>query len=106
MSPRPKTGQNGDSPITRKKHTAEQIVKKLRVADQLRSEGKTTAQVARQLEISEQTFHRWKNRFGDMQGDQVKRLKELEHENSRLKKMVADQALDIDALKELNRGNF
>lgn len=92
--------------MTRKKHTAEQIVKKLRTADKLRAEGLMTAEVARRLEISEQTLHRWRNQYGDMKGDQVKRLKELEHENSRLKKMVAEMALDNEALKELARGNF
>jgi transposase-like protein len=61
---------------------------------------------ARQLEITESTWHRWRNQYGGMKADDAKRLKELEKENSRLKKIVADQALDIDMLKELNRGNF
>ncbi len=62
--------------------------------------------VARQLEVSEQTYHRWRNQFGGMKADDAKRLKELERENARLKRIVADQALDIDALREVSRGNF
>ncbi|MGB1583690.1 MAG: transposase [Solirubrobacterales bacterium] len=89
-----------------RKHTPEQIVKKLREAEKLRAEGMTIGQAAKQLGTTEQTLHRWKNQYGDLSKDQAKRLKELENENSRLKKMVADQALDIDALKELARGNF
>ncbi len=58
------------------------------------------------LEITEQTYYRWRNQYGGMKAADVKRLKELERENSRLKKIVADQALDIDMLKEVNRGNF
>lgn len=62
--------------------------------------------MCKHLEISEQTWHRWRNQYGGMKADDVKRLKELEKENMRLKKIVADQALDIDMLKELSRGNF
>jgi hypothetical protein len=58
------------------------------------------------LEVSEQTYHRWRNQFGGMKADDAKRLKELERENARLKRIVADQALDIDALREISRGNF
>jgi putative transposase len=60
----------------------------------------------RHLEITESTWHRWRNQYGGMKADDAKRLKELEKENVRLKRIVADQALDIDMLKELNRGNF
>ena len=66
----------------------------------------TFEDVCRHLEITESTWHRWRNQYGGMKADDVRRLKELERENSRLKKIVADQALDIDMLKELNRGNF
>jgi transposase-like protein len=58
------------------------------------------------LEVTEQTYYRWRNQYGGMKADDAKRLKELEKENARLKRIVADQALDIDMLKELNRGNF
>ena len=89
-----------------RKHTAEQVIRKLREAERLAAEGKNVAEVARELEISEQTYSRWRNQYGGMKADDAKRLKELEKENTRLKKIVADQALDIDMLKELNRGNF
>ena len=62
--------------------------------------------MARHLEITESTWHRWRNQYGGMKADDAKKLKELERENVRLKRIVADQALDIDMLKELNRGNF
>jgi putative transposase len=87
-------------------HTPEQIIRKLAEGDKLLAQGKEIEEVARQLEISPQTFHRWRNQYGGMKADEAKRLKELEKENQRLKKIVADQALDIDMLKELNRGNF
>ena len=89
-----------------RKHTPEQIVKKLRDAEKLRAEGMTIGQAAKKLGTTEQTLHRWKNQYGDLSRDQAKRLKELETENGRLKKMVAEMALDNEALKELNRGNF
>ena len=80
------------------------MIRKLAEGDKLLAQGKTVEEVARHLEISEQTFHRWRNQYGGMKADDAKRLKELERENTRLKKIVADQALDIDMLKELNRG--
>lgn len=92
--------------MARKKHTPEQIVKKLREAEKHRAEGDTIGQAARKLGVTEQTLHRWKNQYGDLSKDQAKRLKELENENSRLKKMVAEMALDNEALKELARGKF
>ena len=88
------------------RHTPEQIIRKLREADRLLGEGADVAAVGRQLEVSEQTYHRWRNQFGGMKADDAKRLKELERENARLKRIVADQALDIDALREISRGNF
>jgi putative transposase len=89
-----------------KRHTPEQIVRKLREADQKLAAGVPIPEVARQLGISETTFHRWRNQYGGMKADATKRLKELEKENARLRKIVADQAMDIQILKEVNRGNF
>lgn len=91
---------------TRRRHTPEQVIRKLREADRLLAEGKTTADVARALEVSENTYHRWRNQYGGMKADDAKRLKELERENVRLKAIVADQALENRALKEVARGNW
>jgi putative transposase len=90
----------------KKRHTPEQIVRKLREAEAKLATGASLPQVARDLGISEATFHRWRNRYGGMNPSETKRLKDLEKENIRLKKLVAEQALDIDLLKEVNRGNF
>jgi putative transposase len=92
--------------MKRRRHTPEQVVRKLREADRLQGEGKELAEVLRHLEVSEQTLHRWRNQFGGMKAEGAKRLRELERENQRLKQVVADQALDIQALKEIGRGNF
>jgi putative transposase len=81
-------------------------VRKLREAEAKLATGASVPQVARDLGISEATFHRWRNRYGGMNPSETKRLKDLEKENIRLKKLVAEQALDIDLLKEVNRGNF
>ena len=89
-----------------KGYSPEQIVRKLRQAEGELANGSTIAAVARELGISEATFHRWRNRYGGMSSQEAKRPKELEKENARLKKLVAEQALDIDILKEVNRGNF
>lgn len=89
-----------------KGYSPEQIVRKLRQAEGKLATGSTIPEVARELGISEATFHRWRNRYGGMSSQEAKRLKELEKENVRLKKLVAEQALDIDILKEVNRGNF
>lgn len=83
-----------------------QIIRKLREADGLLAEGADIAQVARHLEVSEQTYHRWRNQYGGMKADDAKRLKELERENGRLKRIVADKELEIDVLREISRGNF
>jgi putative transposase len=90
----------------KKRHTPEQIVRKLRVAEAEMAAGASNPEVARKLGISEATFHRWRNQYGRMKSDDMKRLKELEKENARLKKIVADQAVDISILKEVSRGNF
>ncbi len=92
--------------MKRRHHTPEQIVRKLREADRLLSEGSSMVQVCKHLEITEQTYYRWRNQYGGMKADDTKRLKKLERENSRLKKIVADLVLDIGMLKEVNRGNF
>jgi len=90
----------------KKRHSPEQIVRKLREAEAELAAGVSSPEVARKLGISEATFHRWRNQYGGMKADATKRLKELEKENARLKKIVADQAVDISILKEVSRGNF
>jgi hypothetical protein len=92
--------------MKRHRHTPDQIVRKLRVGEQMLNEGKDLAEVVRHLEISEQTWHRWRAAFGGLKATDARRLRELEGENKRLKKLVADQALDIDMLKEVAKGNF
>jgi putative transposase len=92
--------------MKRRRHTPEQVIRKLREADRMLAEGKTTGEVCRQLEVSEATYHRWQRRFGGIKGEEVKRLKELERENARLKRIVADQALEAQALREVARGNW
>jgi transposase len=92
--------------MSRRRHTPEQIVRKLREADRLLSEGMELPEVFKHLEVAEATYHRWRNQYGGMKADDVKRLKELETENQRLKRIVADQALNIAALNEVNRGNW
>lgn len=90
----------------RRRHTPEQVIRKLREADRLLGEGQEVAAVAKQLEVSEQTLQRWRQRYGGMKAEDAKRLKELERENGKLKRMVADQLLEIDALKEIAKGNW
>jgi transposase-like protein len=92
--------------MKRRRHTPEQIVRKLAEGEKLLGEGRPIEEVARHLEITESTWHRWRNRYGGMKADDAKELRELRKENQRLNKIVADQALDIDMLAELNRGNF
>src|SRR5690606_26459052 len=89
----------------RKRHSAEQIVKKLRDADAMLAAGKSIGEVLQSLEISEATLSRWRAQYGGMKSEEAKRLKSLEEENNRLKKIVADQALDIQMLKEIAKGN-
>ena len=90
----------------RKRHTPEQIVKKLRDADAMLNAGKDLAAVVQTLEISEATFHRWRAQYGGMKSEEAKRLKQLEEENKRLKEIVADQQLDIRMLKHIAEGNW
>jgi len=89
-----------------KRHSPEQIIRKLREADTMLAAGRTIGQVVQSLEISEQTFHRWRNQYGGMKAQEAKRLKELEQENKRLKRLVADLTLDKDILQEVLEGNF
>ena len=89
--------------MKRRRHTPEQIVRKLREVERLLGEGQTIAEAAKRVEISEQTYHRWRNQYGGMKADDAKRLRELERENARLKRIVADKELEIDALKEIAR---
>jgi transposase-like protein len=92
--------------MKRKRHTPEQIIRKLREAEALLSSGRTVPEVARELGVSETTFHRWRNQYGGMKAEEARRLKELEKENARLKRIVAEQVLDISILKEVAKGNF
>jgi hypothetical protein len=92
--------------MKRRRHTLEQIVRKLHEADRLLTEGQDVPEVAKQLEVSEATHHRWRTQYGGLKADDVKRLKELEGENARLKRIVADKELQLEALKELGRGNW
>jgi transposase-like protein len=95
-----------DVTMKRHRHTPEQIVRKLREGDRLLNEGKDLAEVLRALEVSESSWNRWRNQYGGMKADEAKRLRELQRENARLKKIVADKTLEIDMLKELAEGNF
>jgi len=92
--------------VKRRRHTPEQIIRKLREAEKMLGEGKAVPEVAKALEVSEQTFHRWRNQYGGMKAEDVKRLKELEKENRELKQIVADKELDIRAYQEIAKGNF
>ena len=92
--------------MKRKRHDPEQVIKKLREADAMLASGKTIGQVCQALEVSEQTFHRWRNQYGGMKAGEAKRLKELEDQNKRLKKVVAELTLDKDILQEALKGNY
>ncbi len=92
--------------MKRRRHSPEQVIRKLREADRMLGEGKTVPEVARALEVSENTYHRWQRQFGGLKADDAKRLKELEKENARLKLIVADKELENRALKEVAKGNW
>ena len=92
--------------MAKKRYSAEQIINHLRQVEILISQGKTVREASRQIGITEQTYYRWRKEYGGMDVSQARRLKDLEKENQRLKKLVADQALDISILKEVGRGNF
>src|SRR6266545_2614238 len=99
-------GEEGLTWVKRRRHTPEQVIRKLREADRLLGEGKTVGEVARALEVSENTYHRWQRQYGGMKADDARRLRELERENARLKTIVADKELEVRALKEVAKGNW
>jgi transposase-like protein len=92
--------------MKRKRHSAEQIVKHLRDADQMLGEGKTVAQVCKKLGVTEVTYYRWRREYDGATRNQVKRLKELEKENSQLKRLLADQLVENRVLKDIAEGKF
>ena len=92
--------------MPRKVFKPEQIINRLRTAEVELSQGKTVVQVCKKIGITEQTYYRWRKEYGGMRTEQVKRLKDLEKENARLKKLVADLSLDNEILKEVASGNF
>lgn len=87
--------------MARRRHTPEQILAKLRDAEVMQADGLSTGEIAKRLEVSEQTYRRWRNQFGGLKGPEVKRLKELVKENSMLKRLLADQALENRVLKDI-----
>jgi transposase-like protein len=91
---------------TRKKHTPEQVVRKLATAGRMLNEGKDVADVCRELQVSEQTYYRWRNQFGGMNANDAKRLKDLERENATLQRLLADAELEKAARREISRGTF
>ena len=92
--------------MARKRFSAEQIISKLREAEVALAKGQTTSQVCKKLSIAEHTYYRWRREYGGLRIDQAKRLKELERENTKLKRLVADLSLDKAILKEAAEGNF
>lgn len=92
--------------MARKRHTAEEIVAKLRQVDVLIAQGRPVAEAVRSIGVTEVTYYRWRNEYGGLKGDQVKRLKELETENARLRRAVSDLTLDKLILAEAAKGNF
>jgi len=92
--------------MAKKRHTAEQIIDKLREAEVELGKGLKVPEVCRKLGVSQQTYYRWRSEYGGMRTDQARRLKELEKENARLKKLLADSELDKAILKEAASGNF
>jgi putative transposase len=92
--------------MARRSYSPEQIINKLREAEVMLSQGSTVAQASRKIGLTEQTYYRWRKEYGGMRLEQAKRLKELEKENSRLKRLVADLSLDNAILKEAARGNL
>jgi len=90
----------------RKRYSVEQIIAKLQEAEKLQAQGLTIPQACKRLQISDQTFYRWRLKYGALEEDEAQRLKALEQENARLKKIVAEQELDISMLKDLERGKM
>src|SRR5208282_6676351 len=99
-------GQGGQHKMKRRRHTPEQVIRKLAEGEKLLGEGKTVEEVVRHLEITESTWHRWRNQYGGMKADDAKELRELRKENAQLKKLLAEAELDKAMLKELAEGNF
>ncbi len=99
-------GKEEPATVKAKRHTPNQVIRKLREAERMLGEGRTIAEVSKALEVSEVTFHRWRNQYGGMKADDAKRLRELEKENASLKRIVADKELEIAAHKEVSRGNW
>ncbi len=89
-----------------RRNSVEQIIGKLREAEVMQAKGLSIPDICRELGVSEQTYYRWRKEYGGLKVDQAKRLKQLEQENSRLKRLIADQALDMAILKEAASGNF
>ena len=96
--------KGGEMPT--KRHTPEQVINKLREAEVAMAQGSTVGEASRQIGVTQQTFYRWRNEYGGLRIDQVKRLKQLESENTRLKRAIADLTLDNQILKEVSEGNF
>ena len=92
--------------MAKKRYNAEEIIHKLREGEVLLAQGSSIAQACKQLGITDQTYYRWRKEYGGLRIDQAKNLKALEQENARLKKIVADQAVDLSILKEVAKGNF
>ena len=92
--------------MKQKRHTTDQVISKLRQADVELGKGKKVPEICKALEITEQTYYRWRQKYGGMAPEMVKQLKALQKENARLKRMVADQALDMEILKEASKGNW
>ncbi len=92
--------------MTKRRYKAEEIIRKLREAEVLLSQGAAIGEVCRKIEITEQTYYRWRKEYGGLRVEQARRLKDLEKENSRLKRLVADLSLDNSILKEAASGNF
>ena len=92
--------------MSKKRYTSEEIINRLREVEIMLSKGGTIGEASRKIGVTEQTYYRWRKQYGGMRIEQAKRLKELEKENSRLKKLVADLSLDNAILKEVSRGNF
>ena len=90
----------------KKKHSGPQVIAKLRQADVLIGQGKSVPEVCREIEVSDQTYYRWRQKYGGMSPDMIKQLRELQKENARLERVVADQALDNAILKEAASGNY
>jgi putative transposase len=98
--------KKGKPHMAKKRHTAEEIITKLREAEVLQGKGQSLAEACRQLSITEQTYYKWRKQYGGLRVDQAKRFKEIEQENSRLKRLVADLSMDNAILKEAARGNW